>query len=60
METTVTIKDNRLVISIPMQTPSPSASGKTLLVASTRGPFHSTVEVEGKAVTISVNAYIKK
>ena len=56
----VKLENGNLVITIPTQTPAPSQSGKTLIVASTRGPFHSTVEIDGRAVTISVNAYIKK
>lgn len=55
-----TIKNGDLIITIATQTPTPSASGKTLLVASTRGPWKSDVIIDGKPVTISVNAYIKK
>jgi hypothetical protein len=54
----VEIKDGNLVITIPMQTPTPSASGKTLVVASTRGNMKTDVQVNGKPVTIGLNAYI--
>ena len=48
-----------LIISIPVQEPTPSASGKTLVVASTHGNQPTTVEVNGKRVVIGLNAYIK-
>jgi hypothetical protein len=41
------------------QKPTPSASGKTLVVASTRGNAVTDVLVDGKPVTIGLNAYIK-
>ena len=54
-----TIEGNELVIRMPLETPTPSASGKTLVVASTRGNVVSSVQVQGKPVTIGLNAYIK-
>lgn len=53
------IEKNELVIRIPMQKPTPSSSGKTLVIASTRGNMKTTVTVDGKPVTIGLNAYIK-
>jgi hypothetical protein len=47
----------RMPISIP---PSPSASGKTLVVASTRGNVQTEATYDGKAITLGVNAYVKK
>lgn len=55
----VEIKNGKLVITIDMQRPTPSASGKTLVVASTHGNVVSQAKVDGKAVTIGLNAYIK-
>lgn len=49
---------DKLVISIPMQEPTPSSTGKSLTVASTRGNMKTDVEVNGKPLTIGVNAYI--
>jgi len=49
-----------LVITIPMMTPRPSASGKTLVVATTSGNKQTTVKVDGKTVTIGLNAYISR
>jgi len=53
-----TIKNNTLIIEIPLQDPKPSASGKTFVVASTRGNLRTSATVNGKPVTIGVNAYI--
>lgn len=52
------IKDGNLVITMPLQTPSPSASGKTLVVATTHGNMKTDVLIQGKPVTIGLNAYI--
>lgn len=53
------VVDGNLVLTIPMQKPTPSSSGKTLVVASTRGNMKSEVVVDGKPVIIGLNAYIK-
>ena len=56
-----TIKDGKLIIEIDLQTPPvPSASGKTLVVASTLGNQVTSLMIEGQPVVIGVNAYIKK
>lgn len=54
------IEGNNLHIIIPLCKPRPSRSGKTLIVASTEGPERTSVEINGKAVTVNVNAYIFK
>lgn len=54
----IKIENNQLVIRLPLQTPTPSSTGKTLVVATTRGNVKSTAMVNGKAVTVGVNAYI--
>jgi hypothetical protein len=56
----ISIEGTELVIRLPLQTPTPSASGKTLVVASTRGNVLTTTMVDGKPVTVGVNAYISK
>ena len=48
-----------ITIVMDLDAPRPSASGKTLVVASTRGNARSEAVVNGKAVVIGVNAYIK-
>ena len=55
----VEIKNGNLVITIPMQKPTPSASGKTLVVASSRGNKATGVLVDGKPVIVGLNAYIR-
>lgn len=54
------IINGNLVITIPLQAPTPSASGKTLVVATTSGNKETDVKVDGKNVTIGLNAYIKR
>ena len=54
------IKNGNLVLTLPMQNPTPSASGKTLVVATTNGNKTTEVQVNNKSVIIGVNAYIKK
>lgn len=54
-----TIKNGNLCIEIPVaKTPQPSTTGKTLVVASTRGNKETEVKVNGKSVIIGLNAYI--
>jgi hypothetical protein len=59
MAMTVEIKGNKLYIEIDLEKPTPSSSGKTLVVASTRGNAVTDAMVDGKPVTIGLNAYIK-
>ena len=56
----VEIKDNKLFIEIDLEKPTPSASGKTLVVASTHGNTVTSAEVDGKPVIVGLNAYIKR
>ncbi len=58
---TATIEDGFLVIRVPLNpTPTCSATGKTLVVASSHGNKETELEVEGKAVFVGVNAYIHR
>jgi hypothetical protein len=51
----------KLVIEIDLQTPAPSASGKTLVVASTHGnQVLQDCKVEGQPLVVGLNAYIRK
>lgn len=55
-----TIQNGELIIRLPILTPRPSSTGKTLVVATTSGPqTMPNALVNGKPVTIGVNAYIK-
>ena len=56
----VKIENGKLIITIEMQEPTPSASGKTLVVATTHGDVTTQCLVEGKNLVIGLNAYIKK
>jgi hypothetical protein len=47
-----------LVIRIPIAKATPSASGKTLVVASTRGNQKTGIQIEGKDLYLGVNAYV--
>jgi hypothetical protein len=54
------IKDNKLILTMDLQNPAPSKSGKTLIVATTNGFFTSTAQLDGKPIVCSVNCYVKK
>ncbi|MFH1011785.1 MAG: hypothetical protein V1784_11200 [bacterium] len=54
------IKGKQLVITIDLQGPAPSASGKTLVVASSHGNQATGAIIDGKPVIVGVNAYIRK
>jgi hypothetical protein len=51
------ILHGHLVVTIPLQPAQASASGKTKVIASTRGN-KVLCQFEGKPVTIGLNAYI--
>jgi hypothetical protein len=52
------IVNGQLVITLPLQRPPPSASGKTLIVASSRGVKSSDLKVKGKVLCITANAFV--
>ncbi len=57
----VELKNKKLIITIPVNDkPTPSASGKTLVVASSHGNQKTTVMIDGKPIIVGVNAYIRK
>ena len=57
----VEIKDGFLIITLPLNSmPAPSASGKTLVVASSHGNKDTTAVMQGKPVVVGVNAYIRR
>jgi hypothetical protein len=57
---TAKIEGKTLVLTVDLQEPAPSASGKTLVVASTHGNVATTCTINGKPVTIGLNAYIRR
>jgi hypothetical protein len=54
------IKGKELLITVNLETPAPSKSGKTLVVASSHGNMATTAQIDGKPVIIGLNCYIKK
>jgi len=57
----VEIKNGKLIVEIDINNPPiPSSSGKTLVVASSRGNQPTTATISGKAVVVGLNAYIAK
>ena len=48
-----------LTLVLDLQEPTPSASGKTLVVATTHGNQPTDATVNGKPVIVGVNAYIR-
>ena len=56
----VKIEDKKLYIVIDLQDPTPSASGKTLVVATTHGNVETDCVIDGKNVVVGLNAYIRK
>lgn len=60
MEASAKIENGNLIITIPMGTPAPSASGKTILLASTHGAKPCGLEHNGKQVQLSLNAYVSR
>lgn len=60
---TTEIKGKNLVITIPMNAkpyPVSKSSGKSLIIASTGGNMITDLEIDGKKMTLGLNAYIKK
>ena len=53
-----TIKNNILTIEIPLQAPAPDASGKTMVVATTRGFAKTDAKVNNMPISVSINATI--
>jgi hypothetical protein len=57
----VSVEGRELVIRIEMEDlPKPSASGKTMVVASSHGNVNTGVMVGDSEVIVGVNAYIKR
>jgi hypothetical protein len=54
------VKGGKLIIEIDLQEPAPSASGKTLVVASSHGNQATTAMINGQPIVIGLNAYIRR
>jgi hypothetical protein len=53
-------KNNQLIIRIGLDKPRPSKSGKSNLLATTRGPKRTALVFDGKPVYVVVNAFTYK
>ena len=53
-------KNGRLIITIDTQKPTPSMSGKTLVIASSRGNVKTSATCNGAPIVIGLNAYIHR
>jgi hypothetical protein len=51
-------KRGRLLISLPLRKPKPSSSGKTRLVATSRGVKDSGLKVAGMPLRVTASAFI--
>ena len=55
------IKGNMLIVTIELEAvPRPSSTGKTLVVSTTGGFKKTTATVNGKQVSVAVNAVIPR
>jgi hypothetical protein len=52
------IQDGHLIIEVPLQEPEMSSTGKTLVVASSHGVQRLAVQVDGKNVYVTANAFV--
>ena len=53
------IEGRAVIITLPIEGPTPSASGKSMVLASTRGNLTTSTEWEGRAIVMGVNVYFK-
>jgi len=59
MKVTINEKASTMTVVLPLS-PVTSKSGKSLVIASTRGNQKTTATFDGKPVTLGVNAYTAK
>lgn len=59
MKVEIDKKANELVIRLPLQEPTRSASGKTLVIGSSHGNQATTAQIDGKPIFVGANAYIR-
>ena len=51
-------KKGRLLISLPLRKPKPSSSGKTRLVATSRGVKETSIKIAGMPLRVTASAFI--
>jgi hypothetical protein len=54
----VELQDGNLIFTLPLESPTPSASGKTHVVASSRGVQKSELEIDGRPMHWNLNAFV--
>lgn len=60
VEPSIEVSEGKVVITLPVEKPlQPSKSGKSLVIASTRGNMVTSSLVNNKPVWMGVNVYIK-
>ena len=53
------LKNNVLIIELPLQDPKVSGSGKSVVIVSTRGPKNTGIEFEGQDLYVIANAFVR-
>lgn len=53
------VKGKQLVITIDLEEPRLSPSGKSMVIASSHGNQMTEAKVDGKPITVGLNAYYK-
>jgi hypothetical protein len=53
------IKNGVITISLPLQKPKKSGSGKSLVVATSRGKQQTTLTMDGRPVCVVANAFLE-
>lgn len=52
------VKAGKLLVTIALETPRPSSTGKSLLVATTGGFTATTAQVDGKLIRVNLTAIV--
>ena len=52
------IRNGNLIVVLPLEQPKLSATGKTLVVASSRGVRRTTCRIDGEIVCVIANAFV--
>ena len=54
----VELQGNRLIMVVPLESARPSKSGRTNVIASTRGPRVTEAEIDGQPIMVNVTALV--
>lgn len=58
--TKVSLNGKILTIELRLQEPAVSASGKSMVIATTRGQINTGIEYKGADILVVANAYIRR